>query len=125
MARNATLDYARLLAAFGIVLFHANAPGHAIGYAALPFFLMLLLCLAWPAAQRDDFGRYVCNRATRLLVPFAVWSGIFGLLKLAEVLLTGVSLGSEFKPSMLLTGPAIHLWFLPFAYVAVDGCTPT
>ena len=86
---------------------------------------MLLLCLAWPAAQRDDFGRYVCNRATRLLVPFAVWSGIFGLLKLAEVLLTGVSLGSEFKPSMLLTGPAIHLWFLPFAYVAVDGCTPT
>ena len=44
--RNAMLDYARFLAAAGILFFHSGAPGAWIGYAALPFFLMLLICLA-------------------------------------------------------------------------------
>ena len=118
IARNATFDYARLIAAFGIVLFHADAPGAAYGYAALPFFLMLLLVLAWPAAQRVSFGRYLRGRAERLLLPFIVWSIVFGALKVAQVLLTGATVTSEFNVAMLLTGPAIHLWFLPFAFVA-------
>lgn len=124
MSRNASLDYARLIAAFGIVLFHTGAPGSAFGYAGLPFFLMLLLALAWPAAQRVDFDAYVRSRADRLLIPFFIWSAVYGTLKLAEVLVTGKSLGQEFSASMLLTGPAIHLWFLPFAFVACLAVFP-
>lgn len=48
MARSATLDYARFLAAVGIIVFHVGAAGANIGYAALPFFLMLLVVLAFP-----------------------------------------------------------------------------
>lgn len=118
MHRNATLDIARLLAAFGIVLFHAGAPGRNFGYAALPFFLMLLVVLGLPAAAQQPYGRFAIARAQRLLKPWLVWSAIYGGLKLLEVALTQNSLAQEFSATMLLTGPALHLWFLPFAFVA-------
>jgi hypothetical protein len=37
---------------------------------------------------------------------------------MAEVLVLGKPFASEFTLSLLLTGPAIHLWFLPFAFLA-------
>ncbi|MGY9047164.1 hypothetical protein P775_17275 [Puniceibacterium antarcticum] len=118
MVRNATLDYARLLAACGIVVFHTGAPGAALGYAALPFFLILIVVLAAPAAGREGLRSYARGRARRLLLPWLIWSGIYGALKLAELAVTGAPLASEFAPYMLLTGPALHLWFLPFAFAA-------
>jgi hypothetical protein len=118
MGRNGTLEYARLWAAFGIVFFHAKAPGAAIGYAALPFFLILLVMMAAPAAQSHSFTHYMRSKASRLLMPWLAWSLIYGGLKLGEVLATGAPLASEFHLSMLLSGPALHLWFLPFAFAA-------
>ena len=124
MERNAVYDYARLMAAFGIVVFHAGAPGATIGYAALPFFLMLLMVMAVPAITRSPFQRYAATRRARLLRPWLIWSGLFAALKLAEVALTGRPLSSEFQWTMLLTGPAIHLWFLPFAFCACLALYP-
>lgn len=118
MGRNATLDHARLIAAFGIVFFHAGAPGGAIGYAALPFFLILLVVLAAPGAARQGFTEYARGRAQRLLLPWMLWSAVYAALKLAELAVTGATFSSEFAPWMALTGPALHLWFLPFAFAA-------
>lgn len=118
MRRNATLDIARLVAAFGIVFFHVGAPGSGVGYAALPFFIILLVAMAIPTAKKLDLTSYTQGRAVRLLLPWLLWSGLYAGLKLAELAVTGASFGSEFAPSMLLTGPALHLWFLPFAFVA-------
>lgn len=122
--RNGTLDHARLIAAVGIVVFHTGAPGAWLGYAALPFFLMLLILLAWPAAERQDFKSYVWSRWGRLTQPWALWSLIYGVLKLAEVMLTDRTLAEEFAPWMLATGPVIHLWFLPFALAACLAVWP-
>ena len=94
--RNATLDFARLTAACGIVLFHSGAPGAFVGYAALPFFLMVLIALALPVASRSSFPAFAQNRAARLMMPWLVWSAIYGTLKLAEVTITGKPLSSEF-----------------------------
>lgn len=121
--RNGSLDHARLIAAAGIVVFHSGAPGAAVGYAGLPFFLMLLILLAWPTAERHPFGAFAGARAGRLLVPWAVWSGVYGALKLAEVA-AGHPFAEEFAPWMVLTGPALHLWFLPFAAVACAALWP-
>lgn len=121
--RNGSLDHARLIAAGGIVVFHSGAPGAAIGYAGLPFFLMLLILLAWPAAERQPFGAFAGARAGRLLAPWAIWSGVYGALKLAEVA-AGHPFAAEFAPWMALTGPALHLWFLPFAAVACAALWP-
>jgi surface polysaccharide O-acyltransferase-like enzyme len=117
LQRNATSDYARLIAALGIVLFHTGAPGASLGYAALPFFLMLMMLFCVPGADRG-LRDFATSRAGRLLVPWLGWSLVYGGLKLAEVVLTPRSLADEFAAWMLLTGPAIHLWFLPFAFVA-------
>ncbi len=117
MPRNATFDYARFVAACGILWFHAAAPGAGLAYAALPFFLILTVYLSYPAARRADFSSFARDRAQRLLKPFLLWSLIYGGLKLAEVALTPRSFGDEFAWRMLVTGPAIHLWFLPFAFV--------
>lgn len=124
MGRNATFDYARLLAAIGIVIFHVGSAGAAIGYAALPFFIMLLVFLAFPSARQLRFSDYAGTRIKRLLWPWVVWSGIYGVLKLGEVVFTSASLASEFAPWMLLTGPALHLWFLPFACVSCVAIWP-
>jgi len=59
----------------------------------------------------------VQGRAQRLLGPWLVWSAVYAAFKLLEVTVTGVPLGHEFTASMILTGPALHLWFLPFAFV--------
>lgn len=106
-----------MLAAFGIVLFHSGAPGAVVGHAALPFFLILLIVLTAPAAARGNFGGFAMNRTRRLLLPWVLWSAIYGALKLADATFGGSSLADEFKPYMVWTGPAIHLWFLPFAFL--------
>lgn len=112
----ASYDYARIVAAFGIVVFHAGSSGAAVGYAALPFFLMLIISLGWKSAASADFPEYINGRTRRLLTPWLVWSAVYGFLKLAEVAVSDATLADEFVPYMLLTGPAIHLWFLPFAF---------
>lgn len=88
MVRNGSLDYARFAAAFGIVFFYAGAAGSNIGYAALPFFLIVMIVLAIPSAARLGFADYTSGRARRLLLPWLLWSGVYGSLKLAEVVFT-------------------------------------
>lgn len=122
--RNATIDYAKLVAAAGIVIFHAGAPGASIGYAALPFFVMLLICFAWPSAEREPLATYTLGQVRRLMTPWAIWSAIYGTLKLVEVAATGKPVSEEFSPWMWLTGPSIHLWFLPFAFAACLALRP-
>lgn len=118
MKRSASLDYARFLAAIGIIVFHVGTVGASIAYAALPFFLLLLMVVAFPAADRLAFKAYARTRAIRLLRPWVIWSLVYGILKLADAGLTETTLQSEFASWMLLTGPSLHLWFLPFALAA-------
>jgi peptidoglycan/LPS O-acetylase OafA/YrhL len=114
---NGGLDYFRLLAAFGIVLFHSGAPGAAIGYAGLPYFLLMLSLFGLQSASDRPAKEFIADRARRLLLPWLIWSGIYGGLKVVEVMVTGASIASEFHWWMLITGTALHLWFLPFAFV--------
>jgi len=120
---NASYDYARFAAVVGIIWFHAHAPGALIGYSGLAFFLLLLVHLALPQAcvvreqahRAPAVLRYAANRGRRLLVPWLVACLFYGALKLVDVH-QGAAFGDEFNTSMWLTGPALHLWFLPFAF---------
>lgn len=56
--------------------------------------------------------------------PWAIWSLVYAALKLAEVGVSEARLETEFAAWMLLTGPAIHLWFLPFACAACIAIWP-
>lgn len=107
--RNGLIDYGRFLAAIGIVWFHTQAPGSRIAYIALPFFLVLL---SMPSSSS------LATRAKRLLLPFVTWSLVFAMLS------TALSLKNQAPPfdwwrwNMILSGTWIHLWFLPFAFLA-------
>ncbi|MFN3825973.1 MAG: acyltransferase family protein [Pseudorhodobacter sp.] len=108
--RNASLDYLRLLAAVGIVWFHSMAEeGHRIAYLALPFFLVLL---------GRPSGAAVADKARRLLWPFLIWSVIHAVLQIALALRAGGPMFGWWQNAMVLSGTAVHLWFLPFAFLA-------
>jgi hypothetical protein len=108
-ARNGLIDYGRFAAALGIVWFHSQAPGNWIAIIALPFFLVLL-------SMPSDTS--VALRARGLLVPFVTWSLIFAMLQTALSLKHGGPPFDWWAWSMLLTGTWIHLWILPFTFLA-------
>lgn len=106
--RNGSVDYLRFIGSLGIIWFHLHLPGSEIGLAALPMFVALFVCFG--------VGRSISALNKRLLYPWLIWSTIFGVAKLAQAMVSGASIGSEFEWWMLLAGPSIHLWFLPFSY---------
>jgi peptidoglycan/LPS O-acetylase OafA/YrhL len=116
--RNGSVDLLRFLGAIGIVLFHVKAPGSAIGYAALPAFVAITILYTLQGSAGQTASGFLGSRARRLLIPWLGWSAIYGAAKLADAAMRGAPVGSEFRPWMVLTGPAIHLWFLPFAFLA-------
>jgi hypothetical protein len=106
--RNGFVDYCRLIAAFGIVWFHSDAPGYRLAYVGLPFFLVLL-------ALPSRMG--MADRARRLLLPFLIWSAVYALFRAWNAAEQGQALFGWWQPRMFLTGTSIHLWFLPFAFL--------
>lgn len=106
--RNGSVDYLRFIGSIGIIWFHLHLPGSEIGLAALPMFVALFVCFG--------VGRDIASLNRRLLYPWLIWSAIFGAAKLAQAWVTGMPVSSEFEWWMLLAGPSIHLWFLPFSY---------
>lgn len=109
--RNGSVDYLRFIGSIGIIWFHLDLPGSEIGLAALPMFVALFVCFGR--------GRDIASLNRRLLFPWLIWSAVFGTAKLAQTGLSGGALSEEFEWWMLLAGPAIHLWFLPFSYIFI------
>jgi fucose 4-O-acetylase-like acetyltransferase len=108
-ARNGTVDCARFVAALGIVWFHSQAPGAWIASVALPVFLILLLI---PLDASPG------QRARRLLVPFVTWSLVYAMLRTALALKQHDAPFGWWDWTMVFSGTWIHLWVLPFAFVA-------
>lgn len=113
----ANWDRLRVLAALDTVALHLTG-GHALFGFGLPLFLILSVALGVSKLDPPLAGRFVTRRLSRILWPWAFWScvivGLRGLYSLRE----GESFFSWVEPAMLLYGPRIHLWFLPFIFVA-------
>jgi len=115
--QNALVDYGRFAASIGIVLFHSKLPGASIGLAALPLFTIFFCYFGIVSNRKATFEDSISERNARLMVPWYFWCAVYGAAKLAEVLVSGRPLQSEFSWFMLGTGTSIHLWFLPFAFL--------
>lgn len=109
--RNGSIEYARFLGALGIVWFHMKMPGGTTALAALQLFVLIQVY----------FGaeRALPQQARRILIPWVLWSVIYAVCKIIQAWLQGNSLSDEFESWMLLTGPSIHLWYLPFSFLCV------
>lgn len=126
--RNGGIDLLRLIAAGGIVWFHAHAPGQMLSYSALSLFIVLMVVLPLQRPWKGTTLSFISQRADRLLRPWLIWSGVFAILKICQAVVDNRPISSEFEWSMLVTGTQTHLWFLPFGFVcsiAVFGAIRT
>ena len=119
-----SIDLARFIAAFGVVVSHAYATTQDwVGHLSVGLFLILTAFLAVQSMQRAG-GRYpFLARARKLLVPWLLWSVFFRLVDLM-VSDSPTRFVPLTDPWTLLIGSSIHLWFLPFVMGAMALVQP-
>jgi peptidoglycan/LPS O-acetylase OafA/YrhL len=118
--RNLSVDIIKFIAAFGVVIIHLAPSTEAADLLtqvflafAVPFFLVTSLhffisrILTLPAVKYSDL------RWDRILVPYAVWTLIYTLLRVLKFRLAGTSLSIDVVGFCLYGGVAVHLYFLP------------
>lgn len=120
-ARHGGIEAARLVAAFGIIWFHMHAPGAQIAYAALALFVVMTADLAGRAVLEHGAWPVWRARARRLIWPFLVWSAVYLALEAARARSLPDPSALALNPWMVLQGGEFHLWFLPFAAIALLG----
>lgn len=115
MNRRQDIELLRVISAFGIIWFHTTTYGAATAYGGLIAFLILSIFLGGKSGAPDvDTLR---RRASRLLVPWFVWFVVYGALNARH--------GESIVPleqglaSGIMAGPSIHLWYLPFIFLAL------
>lgn len=114
--RNINFEILRIVAAFGIVAYHANVPVKDLPYAGLIVFLALSPLVE--AKYNWSTNRSPKQIAKSLLVPWAFWLIVYAGANLAfnkPPFPAGQSIAA------ILYGSSPHLWFLPFIFVAL--CT--
>lgn len=119
--RYPVLDALRIVAMMDIVSIHIT--GHYLLWGmGLPVFIIVAVALGVRKPALPGWGELpgaARKRAARVLMPWVVWTVFFGLNRIFwagvddEKTVTGL-----FYPWMVLGGTSMHLWFLPFIFVA-------
>lgn len=115
--RLGTWDRLRIVAALDTVALHLTG-GHAIFGFGLPLFLILAIALGVSKPEAPPTRRFLSRRSERILMPWLFWSGVLFVGQVWMASRRGQPLLAWLDPRMLLYGPRIHLWFLPFIVVA-------
>lgn len=102
----------RILACIDVVSFHLNLH-HAIAGIGLPTSLVVAYALGTKRPKQAALSDFVKVRFRRLIMPWAFWTLVFGVLLVLSALKHGESPFARFEPIMLLYGTAEGLWFLP------------
>ncbi len=121
LSRIANVEGLRILAGFGIVWFHTeNAAARSIGYAGLPVFLMVFCALTVSRQRHDEesVSIFAKRKALRLIKPWVFWSIVYLVAKVAKQIYLREALAGFLEGNMLFVGTHIHLWYLPYAFMA-------
>ena len=121
--RYPVLDGLRVLAMMDIVAIHITKPGQYLFWGmGLPVFIIVAVALSVRKPELPtwaDLPGAARKRAARILLPWLVWTVFFGLNRLLWAGLDPEkTVGDLFYLWMLPSGTSIHLWFLPFIFVA-------
>lgn len=115
LKRNASIEVLRIISAFLIVWYHSGLMlGHAISYSGL---IILIIISIYLSIQSNHSGLQVLGRLKRIMLPWILWFFIYGLGNI-------VLFNSFFKYEQsylinTLIGTHIHLWYLPFIFIAL------
>ncbi len=125
-ARLVSIDAARVLATFAIVWVHvAESHGQNFAWTSLgrfgtSYYVIVAALFAVRAVVRapeQKFSADLRRRTQRLLWPFFIWSAVYGAYYCERgyrLDYTWAGLTQWWGP---VAGTAVHLWFLPFAFV--------
>jgi peptidoglycan/LPS O-acetylase OafA/YrhL len=124
-SRLPALDAARIFATLGVIWFHTieceslHASGVLGRYSVSFYTLAAILFLVLSSFRRQrSFGAYAVDRLRRLGLPFLGWS-ILSFLTLYTLNNRGYHIDMpQLSTDLLLDGGTLHLWFLPFLFVA-------
>ncbi len=114
--RSAWIEWTRVIAIMGVVWFHADGPYRFLSPAAMIAFVIFGCAFIKRTESAAQFGTALRSRAERLLLPWLVWSVIYGALRCFEAYRNGEPLLNWWEPSMWLYGTWVHLWFLPMLF---------
>jgi surface polysaccharide O-acyltransferase-like enzyme len=110
-------DRLRLIGCLDILGSHLTGT-HLFGGIGLPMFFLIAIALPLRRAQPMTALELAHQRGRRVLVPWLFWSACIALEQAARALARGEPAWGWVEPVMLLYGPEIHLWFLPFSVTA-------
>lgn len=112
--RNQGIELLRIVAAFGIVSYHALAPLHDFNYAGLVVFLVLSPYV--DCAHNWDKPRSFWTLCKSYLAPWSFWMMVYAAVNM--VLHRPVFATGGF-PHNLLYGTSPHLWFMPAMFLVL------
>lgn len=121
------LDAARVLATLGVVWVHTfesqnqSAEAVTLGRFGTSFYVFAAVFLTARIHIKNPQADPVVvslRRAKRLLLPFVLWSAIYAVFYVVTMRPQGHPWAAITRYWGPLYGTAIHLWFLPFAFVA-------
>ncbi|UCC98569.1 MAG: acyltransferase [Phycisphaerales bacterium] len=117
--RIANIERLRVLSVCAVVSLHTHSwfP-HSPAFTGLIILLLVLCVFVVNRPEPYEFTFLVRQKGERLLKPWLFWSVVYGALRLAKVIYMDVPFSEVFSATMFLTGTRIHLWFLPFGFVA-------
>lgn len=113
------VDLLRLVSVIALVWFHLDAPGKTFFYAGLPAALVISVALTVTHDRKRSLLAEVKRRGDRLILPWIFWSAFYWALLAVRSAYHGTLLGVVHWWECFLIGPQIHLWYLPFAFLAV------
>ena len=115
-------NWDRLRAAGCLDIVASHLTGHHLfGGVGLPIFFMLSIALSVARSSAVDARDFARKRVTRVVIPWLFWSLVTAAEFTLRARLRGLSGFSWFQPRMLLYGPEVHFWFLPFSACASLG----
>jgi peptidoglycan/LPS O-acetylase OafA/YrhL len=118
--RNSSIDAAKLLAAFGVVMIHL-APSTPVAELitriflsfAVPFFLTIALYYFIEKAANMERVPVSRLRLDRILIPYLVWTLIYLALRLIKYRAQHKALEMDIIPALFYGGTAVQMYFLP------------
>jgi peptidoglycan/LPS O-acetylase OafA/YrhL len=125
MLRNYTIDYLRLLFAFGVICIHlspssldAEKMTQYFSISAVPFFLITSLYLF----QSGETGFHKI-RISRILIPYVSWSIIYIIFRIIKHQVARTVFEYDIFAIAFLGGAAVQLYFLPLLLCCLLVCS--
>lgn len=92
---------------------------HPFSGVGLPIFILCTIALTAKRSEPRPIKQMVYKKATRLLIPWLLWSAFYVLFNLRRARLRGESFTDIYSvEELLLFGGTLGLWYLIFAFVA-------